>query len=293
MNILTFDIEDWFHILDNDSTRTEMEWNRFESRIEQNVERIFEILKIHDLKATFFCLGWIARKYPQIIKRIDREGHEVASHSSMHQLVYEQTPDEFSNDLYESLNLLEDIIGKKVVSYRAPGFSITEKCKWAFEILLDAGIENDSSIFPAERIHGGFPSYPGSTPSLIRASNGKLREFPVNVKRILGRNLVFSGGGYFRAIPYSLIRSWTEASNYVMSYMHPRDLDSEQPVIKGLSAGRRFRSYVGLKNAEKKLSRWVTEFDFVDLRTAIKTIDWNKVQSINLESQYTMKEYVQ
>ena len=151
----------------------------------------------------------------------------------------------------ESLDILEDITGKKVTSYRAPGFSITESCKWAFEILLDAGIENDSSVFPAERIHGGFPSFPGNNPSLIRVNNRTLREFPINIKHFFGKNLVFSGGGYFRLFPYALIKSWTNESGYIMSYLHPRDFDTGQPVLQDLPAGRKFRSYVGLKKAEK------------------------------------------
>ncbi|HEX2968408.1 MAG TPA: polysaccharide deacetylase family protein [Bacteroidales bacterium] len=282
MNILTFDVEDWFHILDNDSTRTEYEWNRYESRIMPGIERIFRILKEHNTRATFFCLGWIARKHPEIVKKIDNEGYEIACHSSMHQLVYQQTPDEFRYDLKESISILEDITGKKVRSYRAPGFSITEKCKWAFEILLEAGIENDSSVFPAERIHGGFPSYKANHPSLIKINNGTLREFPVNIKQVMGKKFVFSGGGYFRLFPYSFIKSWTAESNYVMSYLHPRDFDYEQPVIKNLPVTRKFRSYVGLKHSERKLSRWLDDFMFTDLQTAIKDINWSNIQVISL-----------
>lgn len=282
MNILTFDIEDWFHILDNDSTRTEYEWNRYESRIMPDVKRIFRILTQHNTRATFFCLGWIAKKHPDIIRRIDNEGYEIACHSSMHQLVYEQTPEEFNRDLRESLAILEDITGKKVTSFRAPGFSINERCKWAFEILMEAGIENDSSVFPAERMHGGFPSYPGDHPSLIAINNRTLREFPINIKHVMGRNLVFSGGGYFRLFPYNFIRNWTLQSNYVMSYLHPRDFDFEQPVIENLPAARKFRSYVGLKQAESKLSRWLDDFRFLDLKTAINYIDWREAPVIRL-----------
>ncbi|HLP72556.1 MAG TPA: polysaccharide deacetylase family protein [Bacteroidales bacterium] len=283
MNILTFDIEEWFHILDNDSTRSEKQWSRYESRIHNNTERIFGILERHRLKATFFCLGWIARKYPEIIKRIDRAGFEVACHSSMHQLVYEQTPEQFRHDLMEGLSILEDTIGKKVITYRAPGFSITENCKWAFEILAENGIQNDSSVFPAERLNGGLPTYAERNPSLIRAGRNIIREFPINTKKILGKPFVFSGGGYFRLFPYFLIKKWTSETDYVMSYLHPRDFDHDQPVIEELPAGRKFRSYIGLKGAERKLSKWLSDFEFIDMRTAAKRINWNEARVINLE----------
>ncbi|MDP3443870.1 MAG: polysaccharide deacetylase family protein, partial [Ignavibacteria bacterium] len=159
MNILTFDIEEWFHLLDNESTKTIHEWKNYEVRIHENMERIFAILEKTNSKATFFCLGWIAETYPEVIKEIVARGYEIGTHTSMHQLIYEQTPKEFSIDLEHSVKTLEDLTGQKVKYFRAPGFSITENEKWAFEILVEQGIEVDSSIFPAARAHGGFPSY--------------------------------------------------------------------------------------------------------------------------------------
>lgn len=282
MNILTFDIEEWFHILDNDSTKTEKEWNNFESRIHANMNRIFEMLDKLNIKATFFCLGWIAEKYPEIIREIDRRGYEVACHSSRHQLIYEQTPVEFKEDLLKSLKILENITGKKVVSYRAPGFSLTENCKWAFDILAEAGIKYDSSVFPAQRFHGGFPSFPGSEPAFIEINGSKILEFPINVIKVAGKNIVFSGGGYFRFFPYWLIKYWTHQSPYLMTYLHPRDFDATQPTIEGLSFPRRFRTYYGIKSARLKFEKWTSDFDFLDIQSAIQTIDLSKIKTVQL-----------
>jgi len=282
MNILTFDIEEWFHILANDSTKTEKEWNNYETRIHKNMERIFSILEHHNQKATFFCLGWIAEKYPEVISEISKRGYEIASHTHTHQLTFEQTKEEFKKDVERSIKTLEDTIGEKVRIFRAPGFSITENNTWAFEILAELGIEIDSSIFPAHRSHGGFPSYGKSQPSLININGYKIKEFPISTLSVLSKHFIFSGGGYFRLAPYYIIKRLTKKSDYLMSYLHPRDFDFEQPIIKELSSFRKFKSYVGLKGAEKKLNKWLTDFEFIDIATAEKQIDWKKVKQINL-----------
>ena len=177
MNILTFDIEEWFHILDNDSTKSEKELSNFPYRLDANMERIFELLIRKEQKATFFCLGWVAREFPHIIKKIDSRGFEIASHSDRHQLVYQQNRAEFRKDLENSINSIENIIGKKIRTYRAPGFSITESNKWVFEELVRTGIEIDCSVFPAKRSHGGFESYGHSQPSKMIAMASKLKSF--------------------------------------------------------------------------------------------------------------------
>ena len=282
MNILTFDIEEWFHILDNDSTKTVNEWGKYESRIHQNMERIFDLLEKHNQKATFFCLGWVGETYPEIIKEISNRGYEVGSHTRMHQLIYEQERETFKKDLEYSIKTLEDLTGKKVKYFRAPGFSIREDNKWAFEVIAEQGIEVDCSIFPAPRAHGGFPSYKQPIPSILKYKDVALKEFPISFKTIYGRPVIFSGGGYFRLFPYPFIKQWTKQSDYVMSYLHPRDFDAGQPVIKELSAFRKFKSYVGLKSAEKKLEQWLTDFKFIDLGTAVKQIDWHSVSVVNL-----------
>jgi polysaccharide deacetylase family protein (PEP-CTERM system associated) len=282
MRILAFDIEEWFHLLDNKSTQTSREWIKYEDRIHANVDKILSFLEGSQNSATFFILGWVAEKYPEIVKKIHNNGYEIGSHSYMHQLVYSQSPSEFRDDLSRSIKLLEDVTGDKVKYFRAPGFSIKKDNKWSFEIIHDLGIEIDCSVFPASRAHGGLPNYGTNLPSIIKYKGIKLKELPINTHLLFGNPIVFSGGGYFRLIPYSLIRKWTKRSDYVMSYFHPRDFDPGQPRIKELSLNRKFKSYVGLKGAEDKLRRWLKDFDFIDIKTANEQLDWNKVKTINL-----------
>ena len=282
MNILTFDIEEWFHILDNKSTKTVNEWINYETRIYRNMDKIFKILDDNNLKATFFIVGWIAKKYPKIIKKIDENGYQIGSHTYLHQLMYEQSPSEIDFDIKKSISVLEDLTGKKVTSFRAPGFSITEKNKWVFEILAENGISHDCSIFPASRAHGGFSSYGAAKPSLIKINGKFIKEFPVNANSILGKSFIFSGGGYFRFFPYYFIKKWTRKTEYIMSYFHPRDFDPNQPVIRELPLYRKFKSYVGLKNCYSKLENWIQDFNFIDLRTADNCIDWDNAPIIRL-----------
>lgn len=282
MNILTFDIEEWFHLLDNDSTKTEVQWKNYEVRIYQNVDRILRILDETDTKATFFIIGWIAKTYPDVVKKIS-EKYEVGSHSMNHQLVWQQTKNEFRQDVDSSVKLLEDITGKKVTTFRAPGFSIRESEGWAFEILNELGITTDCSIFPAHHAHGGMPKYGKNFPAIIEYNGIKIKEFPICFKTIYGKHIIFSGGGYFRLFPYWLIKRWSlESQKYLLSYIHPRDLDADQPIIKELPINRKFKSYVGLKGADIKLRKWLSEFDFIDIDTATKMINWEKVELIQI-----------
>lgn len=282
MNILTFDIEDWFHILDNDSTKFESNWSHFESRIEVGLNIILNFLDQNNISAHFFVLGWIAEKYPKLIAKINNRGFSIGSHTHYHQLLYSLSKKNLKNDIEKSIKTIEDCIGKKVTSFRAPGFSITNSNKWAFEILYQQGIRLDSSIFPTLRAHGGYPGINIDRPCLIEQNNLVIKEFPINTKRLMGYPVVFSGGGYFRIYPYNLIKNWTKNSDYIMTYFHPRDFDNDQPVLKDLSYYRRFKSYVGIKGCKKKLQRWVNDFDFIDLEKASSKIMWSEVQKFVL-----------
>ena len=284
MNILTFDIEEWFHILDNESTKTEKEWGDFESRLEYNMDKIFKLLDDNKQEATFFCLGWIARKYPSIIKKIDELGYEIATHSDMHQLAYESNKKQFSQDLELSIKSIEDIIGKKITTYRAPGFSIKEENLWVFDELLKQGIEKDCSVFPAKRSHGGLEKFGYAEPAYIQRELGKLKEFPINLHKAFGINIIFSGGGYFRLLPYPLLKYFMNQSDYVMTYLHPRDFDPEQPMIDGLNTIRKFKSYYGLSSSLNKLERLIQDFDLVSLNQADKMIDWQNTKIINFNN---------
>src|SRR6056297_934293 len=282
MKILTFDIEDWFHILDHPTTKSEKEWVNFKPRIYEGIDKIFNILESFDHKASFFVLGWIAEKHPNIIKEICDRGYEIGSHTATHQLVYEQSKEEFYQDVDRSIKTLEDISGKKVTMFRAPGFSITEHNKWAFEVLVELGIEIDSSVFPAGRAHGGMPSYGLAKPSILEYNGVMLKEFPINTHSFLDKNLNYSGGGYFRLMPYRLLKQWTSKDTYVMSYLHPRDFDSGQPMIEDLSTLRKFKSYVGLESAKPKLKKWLQDFEFIDITTADSLTNWDEVKRVKL-----------
>lgn len=282
IRILTFDIEEWFNLLDIDASRSVAAWDSFERRIHENTDRILDLLTETGCGATFFCLGWVAQKYPEIIRKIDTAGYEIGSHTQEHQLAYEQTPEQFRSDLRTSIENLEAITGKKVRCFRVPGFSITESNTWALELLADSGITIDSSIFPAGRGHGGFASFGHSVPTIIKTTSGDLKEFPINTAEILGKPVIFSGGGYFRLFPYPLIRNLTRKSPYVMTYFHPRDFDPKQPVLKRLPLHRRFKSYFGLSGALEKLRRLVTDFAFTDITGAEAAIDWNAAPVVRI-----------
>ena len=282
MNILTFDIEEWFHILDNESTKTESSWSNYESRLMLNVDKIFSILAANNIKATFFCLGWVARKYPKVIRRIIDCGHDIGTHSDLHQLAYQQRRNEFAEDLRCSISSIENIAGIKVKAYRAPGFSVMMENKWVFEVLAKNGIEIDCSVFPAQRAHGGFPSFGSARPVWIESGGIRIKEFPINLFPLSGKKIIFSGGGYFRLIPYPMIYMMMKRSNYVMTYFHPRDFDYSQPIIPEIRGIRRFKSYYGLKGAFRKFGRLITDFTFINLKEAEKQYNWQSADTIRV-----------
>lgn len=283
MKILTVDLEDWFHILAHDETATPQQWEKFESRVERNTSWILARLDESKQAATFFCLGWIAKKYPSLIKEIAARGHEIACHSMNHQLVFEQSPDVFEDDLRNCVHLLEDLSGKKIKTYRAPGFSVSEKNNWVFEKLAACGIENDCSVFPVERNHGGYSGFPSMKPCIVRKNGTEIREFPMSVASIAGKNFVYSGGGYFRLLPYSLIRKLLKRSEYTMTYFHPRDFDPGQPMLASLPLKRKYMSYVGLSGAKKKFERLLSEFTFVNVAQASMQYSWDAVKPVILD----------
>ena len=282
MNILTFDIEDWFHILDLEETEDVDSWHKYESRLERNLEFILDFLSKGGYKATFFILGWIAEKYPEVIKKIFTNGFEVGCHSYSHILIYKNSRAKVKEDFERSIKLLQDISGNKVKYFRAPGFSITEKSKWAFDILVELGIEVDSSIFPASRGHGGYENFPYALPCNLDINGSLIRELPINKVKFLGKEIVFSGGGYFRMLPYVLQKKFYNKTDYVMTYFHPRDFDPGQPVLHNLSFVRRVKSYIGLNSSKQKLNKLLSDFKFVDIKTAVNNIEWNNCPTIKI-----------
>ena len=185
--------------------------------------------------------------------------------------------------MHKSLSVLQDITGKPVDTYRAPGFSITSKNLWAFEELINQGIKVDSSLFPANRAHGGLPSLHEAVPTIGEWQGHEIELFPINTKTILGKKIIYSGGGYFRLTPGFLLQKWFQDDQYVMTYFHPRDFDPEQPMVPGLSAVRKFKSYVGIRSARAKLRRLLQSNSFMDVTTASKTVDWGSAPRVNLQ----------
>jgi polysaccharide deacetylase family protein (PEP-CTERM system associated) len=284
MNILTLDIEEWFHLLDTPATSSVASWDRFECRLHANVDRLLTLLQDKKQTATCFCLGWVAQRYPEVIHKLVAQGMDIASHTSSHQLIYQQTPADFRDDVRRSMDLLQNLSGKPVRAFRAPGFSLTQKTLWAFDCLIELGIEVDSSVFPAPRGHGGFAGFGAALPTLIHRPGGVLREFPINLAFAGVVPLVFSGGGYFRLLPRWSLQPLFNAAPYVMTYFHPRDFDAAQPRLEGLGVGRRVKSYVGLKGALKKLGWLLDRYRFCDLPTAERALDWTTAPQLHLES---------
>jgi len=282
LRILTFDIEDWFHLLEHGETANENQWCRFESRIERNTDRILECLSEAQVKATFFCLGWVARMHPQVVKAISAAGHEVGSHSNSHRLVHQSTPAQFEEDLRASMKSLEDLTGRRVRAFRSPGFSITDRSIWAFSILAENGIEWDSSVFVSRCAHGGLPAFKAAAPAVIEYGGGRLKQFPVVPGLLFRRRINFSGGGYFRLMPYSLVSYLMSRSDYVMAYFHPRDFDPAQPLVPKLPPHRVFKSYVGLRSSLKKFKALISDFEFVDIGTANSMIDWKMQPTVHV-----------
>ncbi len=277
MNILTIDVEEWFQFFE-DLDKGER-YKNYEVRIYENVYRILGLLEENNIKATFFVVGWIAKRYPDIVKRIAKD-YEIGSHSMTHKLVRSLNKDEFYNEVSSSVSLIEDLTSKKVSAFRAPGFSIGKNELWAFEVLSDLGIGIDSSFLP----YNFGVNISKTSPCIIEYNGIKIKEFPINYKSVLSKGIIFSGGGYFRFFPYRLLKSWVKDSDYFLAYIHPRDLDSKQPLIKGLSPIQFFRSYYGLKSSEAKFQNLIKDYDFIGLGCADKQIDWDKVEIIRLNS---------
>ena len=280
MNILTFDIEDWYNC---DFITQDFDWDKYEVRIYKGIDHILDELEKRKLKGTFFCLGWIAEKHPDVIRKIHRNGHHIGCHSYQHELSFRLNRSTFKQDTTKSKKLIEDLIGEPINAFRAPGFSITKNNLWSLEVLSECGFEYDCSIFPAKHDYGGFSSYGKSEPTILILPNGnELKEFPINVQHIFGKDIVFSGGGFFRLFPYGIIKFWAKQSPYVMSYFHTRDFDPEQPIIESLPLMRKFKSYIGLKTSFIKFQRLLDDFDFISVKDADRIINWDSARRINL-----------
>ena len=262
-NALTIDVEDYFQVSAFAPYIQRSEWDTRECRIERNVGRILDMLLERDTKATFFTLGWIAERYPSLIRRIVAEGHELASHGYGHERASDLTEVAFYEDIRIAKQILEDIGGLTVKGYRAPSFSIGASNLWAFDCLVRAGYQYSSSVYPIQHDHYGMPE----SPRFAYEVRPGLMEIPVTTMRLFDRNLPSSGGGYFRLLPYAISRWMLNRVNSGdrqsgIFYFHPWEIDVDQPRVEGIDNKTRFRHYVNIPKMEGKINQLLGDFNW-------------------------------
>jgi polysaccharide deacetylase family protein (PEP-CTERM system associated) len=264
-NAMSVDVEDYFQVSAFAPHIRREDWDSLPCRVERNIDVILGLLDAADAKATFFTLGWIAERYPQVVRRIVEGGHELASHGYGHQRVSDLTPEQFRDDITRAKRILEALGGVAVRGYRAPSFSINQKNWWAVEELENAGYVYSSSIYPVKHDHYGMPDAP-RFPNYPNGAGGIL-ELPPTTLELMGRNLPAAGGGWFRLLPYSMSR-WmlrrvnTQDQAPCMFYFHPWEIDAEQPRQPGLSAKTRFRHYVNLQRMPGRMQKLLNDFEW-------------------------------
>lgn len=261
VNAMTVDVEDYFQVSALAPHIGRHRWDSMECRVERNIDRLLAMFGRHGVHATFFTLGWIAERYPSLVRRLVDAGHELASHGQSHLRASDQSHVDFRADVEGARKKLEDIGGVEVRGYRAPSFSIGQSNLWAFDCLLEAGYDYSSSIYPVRHDHYGMPDAPRFA---HRRHNGLL-ELPITTTRLLSRNLPAGGGGFFRLLPYRASRWAIERVNRVdrqpaIFYFHPWEIDPKQPRIAGVSAKTRFRHYLNLDRTESRLDRLLSDF---------------------------------
>lgn len=283
MNLLTFDIEEWY-IEQQRNSRVEKyaEYDRY-------LDAILNKLDERGFKATFFCVGEMGRLFPEVIRKIQQRGHEIGCHSNIHTWLNKMTETECREDTHQAVDSLEQCIGEKVKSYRAPAFSIGEKNKWAFDILAENGIERDASIFPAARDFGGFPHFGQKTPCIVEYNGIRIKEFPICTTKLMGKEMAYSGGGYFRFFPLGFVEKEMKKSSYAMCYFHIGDLISESHGVMSKEAYetyfkesgtlkaryvRHLKSNLGKKNAFDKMIKLIDTIDFMNLQKADMDMEW-------------------
>ena len=283
MRIITFNVVDWFQILQHNTDNFLDRWRNYEVRIHSGIDRIFKILEDNNIKATFFISGYIAQKHPEIVRNIHNLGYEVAVYSDMYNVDDYQSRNDYKKDLSESINSLESITGEKVLSYRDPGFVIKNKDSWFFETLNELGIKYDSSISLHRMKRVSCVDSPQSIPSIIEYNGLRIKEFPVSINTFFGNKFTTTTTNeYFRFLPYRLFRKMIKDSDYTMSYFRPRDFDVRQPILDGLSLIRKFKLYYNLSKSSIKLNQMAYDFDFIDMKEAGRLVDWDNVPIIDL-----------
>ncbi|GAB4507885.1 MAG: DUF3473 domain-containing protein [Sulfuricaulis sp.] len=277
INALSFDVEDYYHVSAFANAINRGQWDEYPSRVNENTRRILDLLDQFGTRATFFVLGWVAERQPDLVKEIHARGHEVACHGYSHQLIYNQTPEEFRQETQRSQQILEDAIGNPIRGYRAASYSITRRSLWALDILCDLGFRYDSSIFPVRHDRYGIPGAPRFPHNVLLAGGKKILEFPVSTLNFGKYRLPVGGGGYFRIFPYSLIAYAISYLNKkerqpAMFYLHPWELDPGQPRIQAGFLSR-FRHYHNLRKCEQRLRKLLQDKPFTTVTQVLEHYD--------------------
>jgi polysaccharide deacetylase family protein (PEP-CTERM system associated) len=264
LNALTVDVEDYFQVTSFEGVVPRAEWGSRESRVVASTERLLDLLARHQVRGTFFVLGWVAERFPALVRRIADAGHELGCHSYWHRLIYNLNEATFRGDLRQAKQAIEDAAGHRVTSFRAPSFSITRRSLWALDVLVQEGFTIDSSIFPTAHDRYGVP---GALPqaNIVETPSGPITELPMTVSQFGRWSLPVGGGGYFRLYPLAMTRRLLARVNRVhdrpfVFYIHPWEVDPAQPRIRGGSLASRFRHYVNLRSTESKLDRLLGSF---------------------------------
>ena len=286
VHAMTIDVEDYFHVAAFDKVVAPESWHTFPSRVEHNTYQLLDLFADRGVNATFFVLGWVAEKFPNIVREIASRGHEIASHGWSHQLVFQQTPEVFRQETHRSKSLIEDQAQKPVTGYRAASYSITHQSLWALETLAELGFTWDSSIFPIHHDRYGIPGSP-EHPYRIQLANGAiLDELPLTTAKVFGYPIPAAGGGYFRQFPYPLFR-WLfdrasqNQSRPVIFYLHPWEIDPDQPRIPGAGFKSNFRHYTNLHRCWQRLEKLLDDFTFGTITDSLSSFDINDQIDLN------------
>ena len=271
-NILSVDVEEWFHPEALQSRFPQDGWQKQPERVVQNIESLLRLFDEQNVKATFFTLAWVARAHPDMIRKICEQGHEIASHGSLHKMLTRMTPDEFRSDLGDSIKTLEDISGKKVLGFRAPTFSVVRETFWSWEIMLELGLKYDSSVYPIWHDRYGVPDAPRQRYIAFEENGKKLIEFPMSTLNILGKRLPFGGGGYLRIFLGAFTRMAINKINKeglpAIMYMHPWEFDTGQPKLE-LGPIQTWRHYYNISGNYKKLSSLLQRFQWTSFENIL------------------------
>ncbi len=283
---MTVDVEDYFHVAAFNKVIKPETWDQWPSRVEANTHKLLQVFADADIKITFFILGWVAERYPELVKAIRDQGHEIASHGYSHQLIYKQDPNVFREETAKSKQILEDLSQAPITGYRAASYSITRKSLWALDILAELGFTWDSSIFPTRHDNYGIPGSPEEPYKIITSNGNSLTEFPLTTAKVFGQSVPAAGGGYFRQYPYALSRWLFERASLNQTkpqifYLHPWEIDPDQPRVPNASWFSNFRHYTNLHRCLPRLECMIDDFKFGTISQSLGSVSVVKTIKLN------------